>query len=209
MDTVRAISGHREGEDTAGVPHEFEVSAGACRLAAAKINERQWRVVGVCVVVKDAVGRCDGAAASGPRGIVRIKLGVIGGDGRDGDVDQRGTSSGVSVGVGDFGATGCGQGSVGCIKSGCCEQLDLVGIGGGVAAVGKELGRVVVEADRDGHGCVPFLLPSLPPARGSCLGKRQIHVADTAGIGVLAGFDCEVIGVKGNLVHGGFNGVCG
>lgn len=84
METVRAISGHRPGDDAACVPDDFEVGAGAGGLAAVKVDVSDGWVVGVGVVVDQRLAGRNRATAGGPGHVVSVELGVIGGDGGDG-----------------------------------------------------------------------------------------------------------------------------
>ena len=86
MVTVIAISGHRDGEDAAGVPDDLEDGAVGSGLGAVKVDEGYGRVVCVGVVVEDAKGGGQGASRwDGPSGVVGVEFGVVGRDSGDCD----------------------------------------------------------------------------------------------------------------------------
>jgi hypothetical protein len=72
--------GHAPGEDAGGVPHDQEVGAVASGLGAVKVDEGNWWIVSVGVVVQDGEAGGDRAAGRSPRGVVCVELGAVGGD---------------------------------------------------------------------------------------------------------------------------------
>ena len=117
---------------------------------AIKIDERHRGIIRIGVVVENAVSSGDAATAGGDAHVVSVKLGIVGGDGRDNHAGQGGTASRVPV-TADLSLGDSCQRGVGCVEGGGRAQHQLVGITHGIGAVGKAGSGVVVKADRRGH----------------------------------------------------------